>query len=71
MKEEPRTITLPGALVEKIEAKIKSSKYTSVSSYVEDVVREVLAAEEMEVGLFSQEEREMIRKRLKELGYLE
>lgn len=71
MKEEPRTIMLTGALVEKIEVKIKDSKCTSVSDYVEDVVREVLAAEEMEVGLFSQEEREMIRKRLKELGYLE
>ena len=71
MKEKPRTIMLPGALVEKIEVTIKDSKYTSVSDYVEDVVREVLAAEEMEVGLFSQEEREMIRKRLKKLGYLE
>ena len=71
MKEASRTITLPGALIEKIEEKIKNSKYTSVSSYVEDVVREMLTAEEMEVGLFSQEERGRIKKRLKELGYLE
>ena len=71
MKEESRTITLPGSLVEKIEEKMKNSKYTSVASYVEDVVREVLAAEEMEVGLFSQEEKGRIKKRLKELGYLE
>ena len=71
LKEESGTITLPGALIEKIEEKIKNSNYTSVSSYVEDVVREVLTAEEMEVGLFSHEERGMIRKRLKELGYLE
>ena len=71
LKEEPRTISLPGSLVEKIEEKIKNSKYTSVSGYVEEVVREVLTAEEMEVGFFNQEERGMIRKRLKELGYLE
>ena len=71
MKEESRTITLPGSLIEKIEEKIKNSKYTSISSYVEDVVREVLTAEEMEVGLFSQEEKGRIKKRLKELGYLE
>lgn len=71
MKEELRTITLPVTLVEKIEEKIKNSKYTSVSHYVEEVVREVLTAEEMEVGSFSREERAMIRKKLKELGYLE
>ena len=66
-----KTISLPGELVEKIEGRIKNSKHTSVSGYVEEVVREVLAAEEMEVGLFSPEEKELIRKRLKELGYLE
>ncbi|KPJ55741.1 MAG: hypothetical protein AMJ42_06335 [Deltaproteobacteria bacterium DG_8] len=71
MKRESKTITLSSALVKKIEAKIKHSKYTSVSSYVEEVVREVLTAEEMEVESFSREERAMIREKLKELGYLE
>lgn len=71
MEEESRTITLSKSLVKKIEEKIKHSKYTSASSYVEDVVREVLTAEEMEVALFSHEEKGEIRKRLKELGYLE
>lgn len=66
-----KTIALPGELVKKIEERIKNSKYTSVSSYVEEVVREVLTAEEMEVGVLSQEERGVIRKRLKDLGYLE
>ena len=71
MEGESRTITLPGTLVEKIEEKIKNSNYTSVSSYVEEVVREVLTAEEMEVGFFNQAERDSIRKRLRDLGYLE
>ena len=71
MEEESRTITLPVALIEKVEERIKNSKYTSVSSYVEEVVREVLTAEEMEVGVLSQEEKGVIRKRLKDLGYLE
>ena len=71
MEKASRTITLPGTLVEKIEEKIKNSNYTSVSIYVEEVVREVLTAEEMEVGFFSQAERDSIRKRLRDLGYLE
>ena len=71
MEEESRNITLPVALIEKVEERIKNSKYTSVSSYVEEVVREVLTAEEMEVGVLSQEEKGVIRKRLKDLGYLE
>lgn len=69
--EELRTIILPLDLLEKIEKKIKNSNYTSVSSFVEEVVREVLAAEEMEVASVSKEKRAMIRKKLKGLGYLE
>jgi len=71
MEKASRTITLPGTLVEKIEEKIKNSNYTSVARYVEEVVREVLTAEEMEVGFFSQAERDSIRKRLRDLGYLD
>jgi len=71
MEKASRTITLPGTLVEKIEEKIKNSNYTSVSSYVEEVIREVLTAEEMEVGFFNQAERDSIRKRLRDLGYLD
>ena len=71
MEQDSRTITLPRTLVEKIEEKIKNSKYTSVSSYVEEVVKEILTAEEMELGSFSREERALIRKKLKDLGYLE
>ena len=71
MEKASRTITLPGTLFEKIEEKIKNSNYTSVARYVEEVVREVLTAEEMEVGFFSQEERDSIRKRLRDLGYLD
>ena len=71
MEQDSRTITLPRTLVEKIEEKIKNSKYTSVSSYIEEVVKEILTAEEMEVGSFSREERALIRKKLRDLGYLE
>ena len=57
MKEESIAITLPRSLVEKINEKIKRSNYPSVSDYVEDVINEVLIAEEMEVDLSSERKR--------------
>ena len=71
MGDESIVITLPGMLVEKIEKKIKDGNYNSVSSYIEDLIKEVFTAEEMEVDVYSQEEREEKKKKLKELGYLE
>jgi Arc/MetJ-type ribon-helix-helix transcriptional regulator len=71
MPDESIVITLPGMLVEKIEKKIKDGNYNSVSSYIEDLIKEVFTAEEMEVDVYSQEEREEKKKKLKELGYLE
>ena len=64
MGEETITITLPKTLVERIEEKIKNSNYPSVSSYVEEVVREVLSAEEMEVELSSEGKRAETRKKI-------
>ena len=69
--DESIVIRLPVLLVEKIEKKIKNGNYSSVSCYIEDVIKEVFTAEEMEVEVYSQEEREEKRKKLKELGYLE
>ena len=71
MGDESIVITLPGMLVEKIEKKINTGNYSSVSSYIEDVIKEVFTAEEMEVDVYSQEEREEKKKKLKELGYLD
>jgi hypothetical protein len=42
-----------------------------VSSYVEDVLNEVLKAEDMEIHLKQQEQMDDIRERLKKLGYLD
>lgn len=71
MGDESIVITLPGMLVEKIKKKINTGNYSSVSSYIEDVIKEVFTAEEMEVDVYSQEEREEKKKKLKELGYLD
>jgi len=71
MEDESKAIKLPASLVRRIEEKIKDSNYTSVSEYIEEVINTVLTAEEMEVALFSSERRKEIRKKLKDLGYLE
>jgi Arc/MetJ-type ribon-helix-helix transcriptional regulator len=71
MGDESIVISLPGILLEKIEGKIKTGNYSSVSSYIEEVIKEIFTAEEMEVDVYSQEEREEKKKKLKELGYLD
>jgi len=71
MEDESKAITLPSSLVRRIEEKIKDSNYASVSEYIEEVINTVLTAEEMEVALFSSVKRKEIRKKLKDLGYLD
>ena len=71
MEEGMRAIPLPAALVAKIEKKIANSQYASVESYIEDVLSEVLKAEEMEIHLKQKEQMEEIRERLKKLGYMD
>jgi Arc/MetJ-type ribon-helix-helix transcriptional regulator len=71
MADETRAVILPAELVRRIEQKIENSHYSSVESYVEDVLNEVLKAEEMEIHLKQKERMEEIRERLKKLGYLD
>jgi Arc/MetJ-type ribon-helix-helix transcriptional regulator len=71
MEEAKKTIPLPAALVRRIEEKIEHSHYPSVESYIEDVLNEVLKAEEMEIHLKQKEQMEEIRERLKKLGYMD
>ena len=71
MNDKKRAVLLPEALIQKIERKIEQSHYASVESYVEDVLNEVLKAEEMEIHVKQQEKMEEIRERLKKLGYMD
>jgi Arc/MetJ-type ribon-helix-helix transcriptional regulator len=71
MDEGKRAIQLPVALVRRIEEKIEHSHYASVEGYIEDVLNEVLKAEEMEIHLKQKEQMEEIRERLKKLGYMD
>jgi len=65
------TVSIPTSLYKKIEEKIKGSEFSSVSSYVTKVLREKLAQEEKSSEVFTPEEEEKIKERLKALGYID
>jgi len=71
MEKEFTSISIPTSLYKKIEEKIKGTEFTSVSSYVTKVLRESLSKEEENKEVFSAEEEEKIKERLKALGYID
>ncbi|MCX7973089.1 MAG: ribbon-helix-helix domain-containing protein [Candidatus Aminicenantes bacterium] len=71
MEKEFMTISIPTSLYKKIEEKIKGTEFSSVSSYVTKVLREKLSQEENSTEVFSPEEEEKIKERLKALGYID
>jgi Arc/MetJ-type ribon-helix-helix transcriptional regulator len=74
MTEEKKftTISIPTPLAEKIKKRIKGTGFTSLSSYVTYVLREVLSGmEEEHEEAFSKEDEERVKDRLRALGYLD
>lgn len=67
------TVSIPVQLYEKIKERIEGTGFTSVSDYVTYVLREVLASleEEEKEEVFSKEEEEKVKERLRALGYLD
>jgi len=65
------TISIPTSLFEKIKERIKGTGFTSVSSYVTYVLRELLAEKEEEEEPFTKEDEERIKARLRALGYID
>jgi len=66
------TVSIPAPLFKKVEQRIKGTGFTSVSSYVTYVLREVVAEEEEDKGQpFTKEDEERVKHRLRSLGYLE
>jgi len=75
MSEEKKytTVSIPLQLAKKIEERIKDTGFNSVSSYVTYVLREVLSSleEEKKEEVFTKEEEEKVKERLRALGYLD
>ena len=66
------TISIPTPLAEKIKKRIKGTGFTSLSSYVTYVLREVISGmEEEQEEAFSKEDEEKVKERLRALGYLD
>ena len=67
------TVSIPIQLYEKIKKRIEGTGFTSVSDYVTYVLREVLASleEEEKEEVFTKEEEEKVKERLRALGYLD
>lgn len=72
MDKEFTTVTIPTSLHKKIEEFIKGTEYRSVSSYAAKVLRESLTKGEPAVAeVFTKDEEEKVKERLKALGYID
>jgi Arc/MetJ-type ribon-helix-helix transcriptional regulator len=68
-KGEKKTVFLPAELYGKIEERVKATDFGSVDEYVEFILEEVVKEEGERA--FSEEEEKEVKKRLKDLGYLD
>lgn len=64
------TVSIPIPLFEKLKKQIEGTGFTSVSSYVGYVLREIIANKKGEKP-FTEENEKRVKKRLRDLGYLE
>jgi Arc/MetJ-type ribon-helix-helix transcriptional regulator len=72
MDKEFTTVTIPASLHKKIEEFIKGTEYRSVSSYAAKVLRDSLAkAAPAAAEVFTKDEEEKVKERLKALGYID
>jgi len=64
------TVSIPTLLFKKVKERIKGTGFTSVSSYVTYVLREIVAEEEAEKP-FTKKDEERVKARLRALGYID
>lgn len=65
------TVSIPTPLFKKVEERIRETGFTSVSSYVTYVLREIVAEEEEPEKPFTKEDEERVKARLRALGYID
>ena len=70
--EKFTSVLIPTSLVEKIEKRIQGTEFSSISSYITYVLKEVVSDVETEdAEELSKEDDERIKARLRSLGYLD
>jgi Arc/MetJ-type ribon-helix-helix transcriptional regulator len=70
--QERKNVSISGRLYCQIEERVAASEFTSVDEYVNFILEEVMnEAEEEDVQLSSEDEDREVKKRLKDLGYLD
>ena len=73
-KVEYTTVSIPKPLADKVKERMKGTGFSSVSSYVTYVLRQVLSSIEQEKRVkqaFTKEEEERVKQRLRDLGYID
>jgi metal-responsive CopG/Arc/MetJ family transcriptional regulator len=71
MEKETMTVSIPASLYKKIEEAIKGTDVPSVSDYISRVLREKLSQGKQPEEVFTKEDEEKVKERLKALGYID
>ena len=71
MDKEFTTISIPTSLYKKVEEAIKGTEFASASSYIVKVLRESLSKDQRSEDVFTKEEEEKVKEKLKALGYID
>ena len=73
-KVEYTTVSIPKPLADKVKERMKGTGFSSVSSYVTYVLRQVLSSieqDEKTKQAFTREEEDKVKQRLRDLGYID
>ena len=73
-KVEYTTVSIPKPLADKVKERMKGTGFSSVSSYVTYVLRQVLSSIEQDQRAkqaFTKEEEDRVKQRLRNLGYID
>ena len=73
-KVEYTTVSIPKPLAEKVKNRMLGTGFSSLSSYVTYILRQVISSiedEEKSKQAFSKEEEEKVKQRLRDLGYID
>jgi Arc/MetJ-type ribon-helix-helix transcriptional regulator len=73
-KVDYTTVSIPKVLADKIKERMKGTGFSSVSSYVTYILRQVLSSieqEERSKQAFTKDEEDRVKQRLRDLGYID